>query len=206
MALPLPAITPLAMLLAFTLLLGACVSAPPRAAPRAAVPTVPWAQRLVFLRGVRHFTLSGRLAATHDSAGFTAGLRWQQRDHDASLELSGPLGFGAVHVELTAETLSVTSGNGVKRDGTAAQDELAATLGFTPPLHSLRYWVLGASDPALGAEQSLDAQQRLAHLQQGGWRIDYDEYVPVQQQWLPRRLTVTRDNLRLKLVIDSWQL
>ena len=32
-------------------------------------------------------------------------------------------------------------------------------------------------------------QQRLAHLEQDGWQVDYADYVLVQQQWLPRRLT-----------------
>ncbi len=105
-----------------------------------------------------------------------------------------------------AQRLQVTTAKGVRLDGAAAQAQLATTLGFPPPLSSLRYWVLGASDSASSAEQTLDARQRLARLQQDGWQIDYDEYMPVQQQWLPRRLTVTRGDLRLKLVIDAWQL
>jgi hypothetical protein len=80
----------------------------------------------------------------------------------------------------------------------------AATLGFEPPLASLRFWILGASDPASDAQESLDGQQRLARLQQGGWQVDYADYVLVQQQWLPRRLTVTRGSLRLRVVVDGW--
>ena len=94
----------------------------------------------------------------------------------------------------------------MKLDSAAASEELRATLGFEPPLSSLRFWVLGAIDPGSGAQQSFDPQQRLARLQQGGWQVDYAEYVLVQQQWLPRRLTVTRGALRLRIVVDAWQL
>jgi len=193
-----------ATLLMLTLLLGACATLP--RGPERPLPQVAWAERLAGLQAVEHFTLSGRLAATNSSAGFSAGVRWLQQGDAAHLELVGPMGFGAAHVELVGQTLSVTNGKGVKLEGAAAADELVAMLGFEPPLNSLRYWVVGASDPALTARQSLDPEQRLLHLQQGGWQIDYDEYTQVQQQWLPQRLTVTRDKLRLKLIISAWQL
>jgi outer membrane lipoprotein LolB len=73
-------------------------------------------------------------------------------------------------------------------------------------LSSLRFWILGASDPATGAQESVDSQQRLARLEQDGWQVDYGEYVLVQQQWLPRRLSVTRGSLRLRVVVDAWHL
>ena len=49
-------------------------------------------------------------------------------------------------------------------------------------------------------------QQRLTHLEQDGWQVDYEDYGLVQQQWLPRRLSVTRAALRLQLVINTWRL
>lgn len=159
----------------------------------------------MLLRQADHFTLSGRLAATHGSAGFSAGVHWQQQGSRAQLVLTGPLGFGAVRVGQSGERLTITAANGVRLEGAAAAQQLVMMLGFQPPLRSLRYWIVGVPDPATGAEPSLDAQQRLAQLRQGGWRIEYDEYVPVRQQWLPRRLTLARDDLRLKLVINVWQ-
>ena len=130
-------------LLLCTLLLGACATLPP-AAP---APT-PWAQRLAALQATSHFELQGRLAASTGNEGFSAGLRWQQQDDRATIDLSAPLGFGAAHIEQTAENLQLTTSKGVTLDSTAASDELRATLGFEPPLGSLRFWILGASDPA----------------------------------------------------------
>ncbi len=184
----------------FALLLSACASLPKSAAP------VPWPQRLAALQAITRFELAGRLAASTGSEGFSAGLRWQQQDQRATIDLSAPLGFGAAHIEQIGDALRLTTSKGLTLDGSAASDELTATLGFEPPLESLRYWILGASDPASDAQQSLDGQQRLTRLIQGGWQVDYAEYVLVQQQWLPRRLTVTRGSLRLKVVVDGWHL
>jgi outer membrane lipoprotein LolB len=183
------------------LLLCACATV-----PRPAVVPIPWAQRLPDLQAMSHFELQGRLAASTGAEGFSAGLRWQQQGDRASIDLSAPLGFGAAHIEQSAADLQLTTSKGLTLDSSAASDELRATLGFEPPLASLRFWILGASDPATSAQESLDAQQRLARLEQGGWQVDYGEYARVQQQWLPRRLTVTRGPLRLRVVIDSWHL
>jgi outer membrane lipoprotein LolB len=187
---------------ALAVLLAGCATLP----KPAAIPPQPWAQRLAALQAISHFDLQGRLAASTGSEGFSAGLRWQQQDDRTTIDLSAPLGFGAAHIEQSATSLQLTTSKGLTLDSSAATDELRATLGFEPPLASLRYWILGAIDPASGAQQSFDPQQRLARLQQDGWQVDYSEYVLVQQQWLPRRLTVTRGSLRLRVVLDTWHL
>jgi outer membrane lipoprotein LolB len=182
-------------------LLSGCASLPrPVAAP------IPWPQRLAALQAVTQFELAGRLGASNGGEGFSAGLRWRQQDQRATIDLSAPLGFGAAHIEQIGDALQLTTSKGLRLDGPAAGDELSATLGFEPPLASLRFWILGASDPASDAHQTLDGEQRLAQLRQGGWQVDYADYVLVQQQWLPRRLTVTRGPLRLRLVVDGWHL
>jgi outer membrane lipoprotein LolB len=183
------------------LLLCACATVPrPSALP------MPWAQRLAALQAIGHFELQGRLAAATATEGFSAGLRWQQQDDRASIDLSAPLGLGAAHIEQTATNLQLTTSTGQTLESAAASAELRARVGFDPPLSSLRFWILGASDPATSAQEWLDPQQRLAHLEQDGWQVDYSDYVLVREQWLPQRLSMTRGSLRLRVVIDTWRL
>jgi outer membrane biogenesis lipoprotein LolB len=62
-------------------------------------------------------------------------------------------------------------------------------------------------DPAdVVTTETLDAAQRLARLQQGDWQVDYGEYLRSGTQWLPRRLSIQRGALRLKLRVSSWRL
>ena len=174
--------------------------------PQPSAPPASWEQRLPALQAITGFELNGRVAASDGHQGFSAGLRWQQRNDAATIDLTAPLGFGAAHIEQSPQGLSVTTSKGVTLTQDAASNELAATLGFEPPLSSLRYWVLGASDPNLPAQESVDEQQRLTHLQQDGWQVELADYAQVGAQWLPRRVTVTRQSLRLRLVVDTWRL
>jgi outer membrane lipoprotein LolB len=152
------------------------------------------------------FELDGRLAASDGSTGISAGLRWRQQAGTASIDLTAPLGVGAAHIEQTADSLQLKTSQGEIFDGEAAAAQLTATLGFEPPMRSLGFWLRGASDPSLPAEESLDAERRLAHLQQDGWQVDFPDYVRVHQLWLPQHVTVTRGPLRLRLVVNSWRL
>lgn len=190
-------------------LLSGCVNHAPSTAKTSetAIPiSVPWEQRLPALQAIASFEIEGKVAASDGKQGFSAGLHWHQRGDAATIDLSAPLGFGAAHVEQGPDGLTVTTAQGTTLKAAAASDQLAATLGFEPPLGSLRFWVLGASDPALPAQESIDDQQRLTHLEQDGWHVDFEDYGIVNQQWLPRRLSVTRQALRLKLLINTWRL
>jgi outer membrane lipoprotein LolB len=189
------------------LIISGCATAPQRSTSAAPPATVPWEQRLPALQAIGAFELSGRVAASDGKQGFSAGLHWRQQNDTATLDLTAPLGFGgAAHIEQSPAGLTVINSQGVTLTQAAASEQLAATLGFEPPFHSLRYWVLGASDPDFPAQESVDDQQRLTHLEQDGWHVDCGDYTLIGQQWLPRRLTVTRQVLHLKLIVNTWQL
>ena len=180
--------------------LGGCRTTPPPA------PGPPWATRQPQLQARAQFTLRGRVAVATGAQGFNARLRWVEDGAHARVALEGPLGAGGVEIDATGEDLQIAMSNGTHLASDAAHAELAARLGFDPPLTSLRYWILGVSDPASPADEQLDpAQQRLTSLTQGGWRIEYSGYMAVGSEWLPARLTLSRADVRVKLLVDDWQ-
>ena len=81
---------------------------------------------------------------------------------------------------------------------------MAPTSAATPRARGGR--VRGVGDPAQQSSEQLDSLQRLAHLQQGEWGVEYASYQLQGGAWYPERLTVQRANLKLKLIINTWQL
>ncbi|HEX4269270.1 MAG TPA: lipoprotein insertase outer membrane protein LolB [Steroidobacteraceae bacterium] len=187
--------------LALALALAGC-----QTLPVAPAPSVSWSVRRPELQTLSRFGLNGRVAVAVDSQGFNAGLRWTQSAAVTHLTLTGPLGAGGVEVTSDAGGLRVVTSNGKHLDDAAARSELESKLGFEPPLASLRYWVLGVPDPAAPFSVQLDSQQRVAQLTQGGWQIDYTAYMPVGAEWLPRLMTLRRNDVRVRMVVDAWQL
>jgi len=74
-------------------------------------------------------------------------------------------------------------------------------LGYALPVAGLVWWVQALPDPARPFEASRDASGRLERLKQDGWTIDYLQYVEAR----PRKLTLHRDGLEIRLVADAWQ-
>ena len=189
--------------LALAALAAACRTTPPTLPPSA----VPWEVRRPQLQTQTHFELKGRVAVAAAGEGFNANLRWTQDGTRSQLNLEGPLGVGGAQVTASGEELSLVTARGEHLDNAEAHAALEARLGFDPPLSALRYWVLGVPDPAHPATEALDqTQQRLVGLTQDGWHVDYQSYVAAGGEALPARLTLQRDNVRVRLLVDNWQL
>ncbi|HVS75389.1 MAG TPA: lipoprotein insertase outer membrane protein LolB [Steroidobacteraceae bacterium] len=174
--------------------------------PVAPAPAVAWSVRRPALQTLERFGFNGRVAVAVANQGFNAGLRWGQAGAVTRLTLTGPLGAGGVRVTANGEDLDVVTSNGKRLGNAAARAELEDRLGFEPPIESLRYWVLGVPDPGAPAAVNLDSRQRLTRLTQDGWRIDYGAYMPVGAEWLPRLMTLRRGEVRVRMVVDEWQL
>jgi len=181
--------------------LAGCRTLPPTPPPSAS-----WEIRKPQLQTLEHFALRGRVAVAAGSEGFNANLHWTQDDGRSQVTLAGPLGVGAAELTAAGDDLTVITSRGERIESAAAHAELAARLGFDPPLSSLRYWVLGVPDPSQPASESLDpVQQRLSELTQRGWHVKYQSYAFAGGEALPARLTLQRDAVRVRLLVDDWQ-
>jgi outer membrane biogenesis lipoprotein LolB len=43
-------------------------------------------------------------------------------------------------------------------------------------------------------------------LRQSGWVVRYEDYAQNDATWLPHKLVIEREDLRLRVVIDKWLL
>ncbi len=86
----------------------------------------------------------------------------------------------------------------------AVMAQVQEKLGFDPPIDNLHYWLLGVPNPGSTFDVSRNEQDRAMTLSQDGWSIAYDRYMPVAGDVLPARLVVSRDAVRVRIVIDHW--
>ena len=85
-----------------------------------------------------------------------------------------------------------------------AERDLYWRYGWTIPIASLRFWALGIPDPADPAVTELDEDGRLARLQQRGWSVEISRYREGGGQQMPRILSATNPDTRVRMVIDRW--
>jgi outer membrane lipoprotein LolB len=162
------------------------------------------------LLGLRQWEARGRVAMKSADSGGQGSLQWLQTGSAARIRLSGPFGAGAYEINWMPGQLSVMSRGAeaaleyVGPD--AAERFLAEQLGWSFPVTSIRYWLLGLADPAASAAEQSDAWGRLVELRQSGWVVRYEDYAQNDATWLPHKLVIEREDLRLRVVIDKWLL
>jgi outer membrane lipoprotein LolB len=186
-----------ALLLMVCSALGACAAVRPVAPP---VPAVTWDQRVTELQQATRWRLDGRAAVALGQQGWQATLDWRQSGMFAEVHLSGPFGIGALVLKQGPDGLSL---NGAPPSD-AVLSQVHDKLGFDPPLENLHYWLLGIPNPASGFEVSRNDQDRAKTLTQAGWDIEYDRYLPVAGDALPTRVVLSREGVRVRIIIDHW--
>ncbi|VFS85725.1 outer membrane lipoprotein LolB [Pseudomonas aeruginosa] len=82
---------------------------------------------------------------------------------------------------------------------------LEEQLGWRLPVSHLLWWVRGLPAPDSKSRLTLDADSRLARLEQDGWQIEYTRYAEQNGYWLPERLKLHGQDLDVTLVIKDWQ-
>jgi outer membrane lipoprotein LolB len=170
-------------------------------------PEAAWVARQSFMGRQEAWALNGKLAVSAEGEGWFAGLSWMQDGAQYRIDLLDS--FGRIVARIEGDDAGVTM---TQRDGTTTSARTPEVLmrqfyGVPLPLSGLRYWVRGVPEP--GAEfdrhrKRLDDYGRLAQLQQAGWSIDYEAYADPKPLALPDKITVTGHDLRIKLVVDSW--
>lgn len=155
---------------------------------------------------MQQWTASGRLAVAGAGEGGSGAFVWRQDGATSRLDVRGPLGVGALQIVATPESLSMTDGSGRAVPAAAARAELTRRLGADLPWPSLGYWMLGL--PAPGAPATVSDAETVPWrvIEQEGWHVGYDAYTRASGYALPQRLTATRGDVRVKLVIDRWTL
>ena len=163
-----------------------------------------WESRVAVLGQQSHWEFNGRIAVKAGDEGSNGKISWLQQASAFSTTVAGPLGVGAVRIEGDESGIVLTDNDGLQTVMEDAESELMWRYGWSIPVTSLRYWALGIPDPARPAITEIDAEGRLRSLEQGDWRVDISRYREAAGQSMPRVLTATNPETRVRMVFDSW--
>ena len=163
-----------------------------------------WELRQEVLGGVSYWEFRGRIAVKAGNEGFNGKFRWTQTGNSFYATVGGPLGIGTVVLEGDGRQVSLTDKDGLKTVLVNPEAELYYRYGWTIPVASLRYWALGIPDPSNEATTEVDDTGHLINLEQNNWAVNISRYRESAGQQMPRILTATNPDTRVRMVIDNW--
>jgi outer membrane lipoprotein LolB len=147
--------------------------------------------------------LDGKIGVRHADKVDSAAVHWEQDKTRFDIFLSGPLGAGATRLTGTPESLVMFDNDGEHSTTSNLQQLIQQRLGWTFPVEQLPQWVLGATD---NPRAKFNPDHTLAGFEQDGWDIQYLSYQATGKFLLPEKIVLTQDDLRVTLVIKSWNL
>jgi len=168
-----------------------------------------WDSRYAQLSELVGWQMKGRVAVKSVEDSWSASLSWQQQAETFDIRFSSMLGQRLAQLKGDALASSLYLPNDRVISAANVSDLLDAELGWSVPMEGLRYWLMGLPAPALASAEKLnmglDALGRLQWLEQGGWRIEYQRYRSAGRLEVPKKMVLTRNDLRVRFVIDRWQ-
>jgi len=150
--------------------------------------------------------IRGRVSLLKGEQGWHASLNWREDAGRYRLDLSGPLGQGAVRIEGDDTSVRLQTADGRDYVAQDADALVQRVTGWEFPVAGIRYWVRGVPVPGEQAVITTDAGGRLIHLVQSGWDIRYDRFQDLEGRAWPTRLRLTADDISVRLVVDEWTL
>ena len=142
----------------------------------------------------------GRMAVSDKNDSFSASITWKHQDSQDKLELSGPFGQGRTLIELTDEGVVIDNGDERMQYSGNADELVSRQVGVDIPVSALKYWVLGLVEPEL----EYDLLEK--GFVQSGWNVSYQQMQRVGQTDMPRKIRVEQEGVKLKLIINHWDL
>jgi|SoiMethySBSTD1v2_1073268.scaffolds.fasta_scaffold655553_2 outer membrane lipoprotein LolB len=193
-----------APLLLLLLALAGCATTRGPASTTSASPA--WETRRDALLALPAWQAEGRIAVNAGKEGGSGAFTWKQVDDALDFRFRGPVGVGGFRIDGDGESLHLKTTAGDERDLTDPERDLRERYGWSVPLNSMRYWMLGVPDPADEAAETLDDANELILLQQRGWTIEYGAYGTAAGTSLPRKVTMEGDGVRVRLIVERWEL
>ena len=145
---------------------------------------------------------NGRMGISTPEQSGSGGFVWEQDHQTSQIQLRGPVGVGSLSVSIEGALLRLVARDGTYYDADVAIQQMQNQLGTELPVTQLRFWLIGM--PAPGIHQWQDVEQN--QLEQDGWQISYQQWAQRADLRLPLRLVLTRDEVRIVLVIQTWRL
>lgn len=159
------------------------------------------------LDGLHHWQADGSISITHQNKTDMGSFTWIQNGLAYDFNTYGPLNAGSVRIE--GHPGRATLWKNVNTPVTARSPEalMHKEMGWYLPLSNLRFWSRGLIAPGVPSQTHYDQYGHLETLHQEGWRIEYQRYQNAGKGYdLPRNFIMTRDDMRVKVVIKEWQL
>lgn len=181
------------VLCVITALISGCASSPPQSNLKRSK------------AGLTHWQAKGKLGIIARGKSKSVNFNWSNSGSSFDIRFHGALGIGSARLKQDRDGITLkTSKDEVHAQ--SAEELMENALGWHAPVSELRHWIKGIASPQSDVSQrSVSEDGTLLSIEQQGWLINYQRYHDNLSIKLPKKITVSRDQLKLTIVIKDWR-
>ncbi|MFG6667993.1 lipoprotein insertase outer membrane protein LolB [Halomonas sp. HNIBRBA4712] len=163
-----------------------------------------WERQQQAVEAFDSWTLVGKAGLRTPQETTSANLDWNQTPFYFRMLISGPFGGGRSVLEGREGRFSLTTGEG-RFEAETPEALMQEQLGWSLPVRAMPDWVRGL--PGSDSDYALDTDELgfPTRLEQDGWEVVYRDWEEVDDLWLPRRLVMNYDDVRITLIVNQWR-
>jgi outer membrane lipoprotein LolB len=168
-----------------------------------------WEEHRQQIVNMDNWSLSGKLAIFLETERQTANIYWQQEGNNYNIQLTTFIGTRVLQVIKNEQGIEIINSDDEVFTGQDA-NELIQQLspGLDLPITALQQWIKGNPD---NAPFQLNETQQVGELigiddSQNVWEVKLQDYNIFSGIALPEKVDLTRDNMRVKIAINQWNI
>lgn len=142
-----------------------------------------------------HWSMKGKLGLRSPEENLSLGVWWSQAGDVYEIDFRGAMAMGSGRITGDPARGIRLEANGDKPVYGQTPEQLVERLtGVSVPVTPMKYWVRGRPSPESPYESAADGFRQM------GWLVE----TTLDPRGLPKRIILTREAVRLKLVVKSW--
>lgn len=172
---------------------------------KAAAPSPSWPLHQADVAAMRHWEAYGKIGVRTAEDSLSATLDWQHNEPLYSIDIRGPLGQGSAKISSDGYYVTLEIPEEQPIAAGSAAELLEYRFGWQMPVEAVKFWIRGIPAPDTSFDATY-ADNKLATLEQHGWKIRYSDYVTISgQPTLPGKVIMTYEDLRITLLVAEWR-
>lgn len=140
------------------------------------------------------YNLSGRFSIKTAEKNYYGNFNWLKESGAEELDFMSPVGTTVAQIKIESGITSLTDEDNKTYTGNNLNQLMQDRLGFVLPMSYLHYWIQGVPLPQYPVQESLKSG-----FSQLGWNV---EYLSWHDENHPQIIQASKDNLRIKLLIN----
>lgn len=199
---------PKAVKILFSLLLLTVVLSGCSLKPRTDGPALTAQQRLDRIEQLQHFELTATMGIQSPADNVSGSLHWQQQADDYQARMNNSFGISIFRLDSSAGSTRLQV-RGEDYQASNSSELMLALTGWSLPLDEMPLWLKGLAGSNASAKEYDELDRLIAFTLQDRsgylWQVRYESFFS-DSLALPRRIVVQSDDIRIRLLIRSWQL